>query len=343
MTLIQNKNMTNELPSRLHRYISGYRLTQLLYVAAELGIADLLSDGSKSIRDLAEETQSEEESLYRVLRALTTIEVFRETDKGFEQTDLSQLLTKEDPRSLRALAIMRGEEVNWKPWGELLFCVRTGKSPFNKAFNMNLFEYYEAHPKSGQTFNEGMYITTRPDIPAILNTYDFSPFDNIVEVGGGLGHLIFSILKRYKSKKGILYDLPHVCRESQVLREEFDVGDRCRIVGGEFFDSVPEGGDVYVLKRIMHDWSDELCVKILKNCHQAMTADGKLVIFDSMVNDDHSNPEGKEVDVHMMVVCPGGKERTRQQFSDVFQAAGFELGGLFPIRAGLYAIEGIRK
>jgi hypothetical protein len=330
--------------SSLFSYIHGYRFTQLIYVAAELKIADLLQDGPKDSHYLAARTHSHELSLYRVLRALTTINIFRETEQGFELTEISRYLISDTDKSLRVLAIMRGEEVNWRPWGGLLGAVKTGTNPFKKAFGMDLFEYYEAHPASCTVFNEGMSMTTQHDIPEILRHYDFSEGNTFVEIGGGLGRLLFAILLSQPGKNGILYDMPHVVKKAIPLAVQFQVDDRCRIVGGDFFSSVPGGGDVYLMKRILHDWSDELAIKILLNCHRAMATNGKIVVFETMIQDEHSNPEGKVNDVHMMMVTPGGKERTGHEFRELFDAAGFALGTIKQVGQGvysnLYAIEG---
>lgn len=342
---MENTDKLNQL--RLFQYIHGYRFTQLIYVAAELKVADFLRDGPRDSRFLAAKTNTHESSLYRVLRALTSIQVFKESEQGFELTDLSEFLISDSPNSLRVLAIMRGEEVNWKPWGELLYAVKTGKNPFQKVFGMDLFEYYEAHPSSGQTFNEGMNITTQHDIQAIIEQYDFSYANTLIEIGGGLGRLLFAVLAKYPDKNGILYDLPHVVKGAYTLRAQFQIENRCEIVGGEFFSTVPNGGDVYLLKRIIHDWDDKRASKILRNCHQAMKDEGKIVVFETMVQDDYVNPEGKVNDTHMMMVTPGGKERTREEFFKLFQSAGFLLTQVTPIGkglyAGLYAIEGIRQ
>lgn len=339
------KEITNR--SRLFRYIHGYRLTQLVYVAAKLKIADFLKDGPRDSHYLAAATDTHEPSLYRVLRALTTIRVFRESEQGFALTDLARHLLTDSSDSLRVLAIMRGEEVNWKPWGELLYAVKTGRSPLEKVFGMDLFAYYEMHPASGRTFNEGMKVTSRHDIQNILDHYDFSCAGTLVEIGGGLGQLLFAILAKYPALHGILYDLPHVVREAYDLRTRFQLENRCEIVGGEFFSAVPEAGDVYLLKRIIHDWDDERAVKILQNCRHAMKDGGRILVFETMVQDNYDSPEGKVNDIHMMMVTPGGRERTGEEFAGLFQAAGFLLTRIIPLGtglySGLYAIEGRRQ
>jgi len=262
-------------------------------------------------------------------------------------TDLSRYLLADSPGSLRVLALMRGEEVNWKPWGELLYAVKTGESPLQKVFGLDLFEYYEKHPLSGQTFNEGMKVTTQHDIQAILDHCDFSDARTLVEIGGGLGQLLFAILAEYPDQHGILYDLPHVVKDAYALRTRFQLKNRCEIIGGEFFSAVPEGGDMYLLKRIIHDWDDERAVKILRNCHHAMKDEGGILVFETMVQDNYDSPEGKVNDIHMMMVTPGGRERTAEEFARLFQAAGFLLTRVIPVGtglyAGLYAIEGRRQ
>ncbi len=333
--------------ARLFQYIHGYRLTQLVYVAAELKIADFLKDGPRDSHYLAAATDTHEPSLYRVLRALASIQVFKESGQGFAITDLSRYLLADSPGSLRVLALMRGEEVNWKPWGELLYAVKTGDSPLQKVFGLDLFEYYEKHPLSGQTFNEGMKVTTQHDIQAILDHCDFSDARTLVEIGGGLGQLLFAILAEYPDLHGILYDLPHVVRDAYALRTRFQLENRCEIIGGEFFSAVPEGGDVYLLKRIIHDWDDERAVKILRNCHHAMKDEDGILVFETMVQDNYDSPEGKVNDIHMMMVTPGGRERTAEEFARLFQAAGFILTRIIPLGtglySGLYAIEGRRR
>lgn len=333
----KNEEMNRAL---LLQLIYGYRATQLIYVAAELKIADFLQDGPRNSEYLAKKIDAHEPSLYRVLRALTTVNVFEESAKGFHLTDLSRLLLTETSNPLRAIAIMRGEEVNWKPWGELLYAVKTGKGPFEKVFGMRLFDYYEKHPSSGHTFNEGMNVMTRHDIQFILDSYDFSHTKIIAEIGGGLGRLLFSILAKYPDKHGILYDLPHVINGAHDLMKQFSVENRCKIIGGQFFESIPNGADVYILKRIIHDWDDERSMAILKNCRKVMPNNGRILLCETMIHEDYKNLEGKVNDVHMMVVT-GGKERTKKEFSALFEKCGFHLSKIIQASQGLHIIEGI--
>ncbi len=328
--------------SRFLRLIDGYLSTSLIYVAAELRIADLLQDGPKDIAYLAQKTGTHEQILHRVLRALSSMRVFRESERGFELTGLSECLLSDSPYSLLPSALYAGEEAHWRPWGELLHVVKTGETPFEKVFGTDFFTYYSAHPHSSEIFDNYMDVVTKHIIGIILANYDFSPYKVIVDVGGGFGSLLFSILAKHKDIRGILYDLPHVVQGAYPLRKERQVEERCEIVGGQFFDSVPEGGDLYLLKSILHDWPDEKAIAILNNCFEAMESKSKLLVLERIIQDDVNSHEGSVLDIFMMVHT-GGKERTREEYSQLFQSAGFRLSNVVPLGIDCNAIEGIRE
>jgi len=313
----------NDEKNILLNKIHAYRETQLIYIAAKLKISDFLSKSEKTIDELVKLTKTHKASLYRVLRACTSIGLYEEKEKIFYLTKLGKLLLSDNPNSVRSVAIMRGEEVNWKPWGELLYTVKTGESAFKKVFNMNLFEYYNKNTKSGEVFNEGMRIFTKDDIKVILEKYDFSTFKKIIDVGGGNGTLLISILEEYNNCKGILFDLPDVVKESKKYIDLSKIGNYIEIESGDMFSNVPVGGDCYLLKKILHDWDDYNCINILKNCRKSILISGRLLIIDFVIIED--KPTGKINDVHMMVVCPGGKERTRDEFIYLLNQSGFEL------------------
>lgn len=319
---MNNLNDSDERKILLNK-IHAYRETQLIYIAAKLKISDILFECEKTIDELAQLTKTHKESLYRVLRACTSMGLYKEKDNKFYLTKVGNLLISDNPDSIRPIALMRGEEVNWKPWGELLYAVQTGESAFEKVFNMNLFEYYNKNPKSGEVFNEGMRIGSKYNIEMILEKYDFSKFKKIIDVGGGNGSLLISILEKYNSCKGILYDLPTVVKEANKYIDISKIKDNIKIESGNMFLNVPEGGDCYLVKRILHDWDDCNCINILKNCRESILTDGILLIIDSVII--KNEPTGKINDVHMMVVCPGGKERTREEFIYLLNQSGFKL------------------
>jgi tRNA A58 N-methylase Trm61 len=313
----------NKMKASLLNRIHAYRETQLIYVAARLGISDLLWDGEKSIDELAVSTRTHKESLYRMLRACTCLGLYEEQDGKFSLTDMGKLVASKHPDSIRSAAIMRGEEVNWKPWGELLYAVQTGESAFEKVFEMNLFEYYEKNSESGRTFNDGMRVFTKVDIELILENYNFGGFTKIIDIGGGNGALLIAIVEKHRACRGIVYDLVHVAREAEQYIDRSKVKANITVIPGDIFEDVPGGGDCYILKKILHDWDDERAVRILKNCRKSIKETGRLLIMEYVINEN--DRQGKINDVHMMVVCPGGKERTKEEFRTLLKQSGFQI------------------
>jgi hypothetical protein len=253
------------------RMISGFWLSRALYAAAKLGLADLLKDGPRTADDLAKLSGTHAPSLYRVLRALASAGVFSETPDGrFSSTPLSSTLETDAPASLRGFAIAELGEDHYPAWAELLHSVRTGEIAFNRLFGMSVWEYRAQHPDDARIFDEAMASFTAAGNEAILAAYDFSPFRKIVDVGGGDGSLIAGILKTHPAVQGVVFDLPHAIMHAQQRLEAAGLTNRCQAVAGDFFESVPDGGDAYALKWIIHDWDDERAVTILRNCRRAM-------------------------------------------------------------------------
>ena len=243
--------------NKLRRLIVGYRLSQALHVAAKLGIADLLSEGSRSVDDLARATGTHRMSLYRLLRVLASEGVFREQDEGyFALTPLAEPLLSDGPESLRIRAIFDGADGNWSAWGQLLHSIQTGEPAIEHAFGKDIFGYLKDHPQEAKNFNEVMAGQTLAAAHAIVNAYDFSRVNTLVDVGGGVGVLLAAILKDYPSMRGVLYDQSHVVVDAHARLVAAGVVDRCEAVGGDFFESVPAGGDAYILKHILHDWGE---------------------------------------------------------------------------------------
>lgn len=341
---MEELNMVNpsknlKLQDSLLGMIHSYRITQLIYVAAKLGIADLLNDGPKTAADLAVATGTHGPSLYRVMRALTSLGIFNETKTGFHMTPLGTLLQKDVIDSVCPVAIMRGEECNWGPWGELLYGVQTGKSAFEKVFGMDLFEYYTKHPEAGTFFDQGMSIFSEIVSEAIIESYDFSTIKKVVDIGGGNGALLVAILKKYPEMQGVLYDLPHVVQKANGLVESGGISNRVEIIGGEFFQSIPSGGDIYILKKIIHDWDDERATTILNNCRQVMESNSRILLVEMVIQPQ--TPIGKVNDIHMMVVTPGGRERTAEEFRILLANSGFQLSRIIETANKDSIIEGM--
>jgi hypothetical protein len=319
---------TELIEAELSNIIYGYRKAQLLHVAAKLGISDLLANGPKECGVLATLLDADHDALYRVLRALSVMGIYAEDGDGkFRLTEKGELLRKEGPGPVWIDAVMRMEEYNWKPWGELIYSVKTGKSAFEKVFGCNLFEYLSSNPDASRTFNKAMSVYTRHDVERVLDGYDFSGYRTVADLGGGNGELISRILLRYPRLRGVLFDLPEVIGRTDLGALEPDVRKRLNVMEGSFFDGVPPGCDLYILRKIIHDWDDERSLEILTNCRKAAGKKGMILLIESVIDRDYRESEGAVInDIHMLVQTAGGRERTREEYFRLLKSAGFEPG-----------------
>lgn len=329
-------------PMALMQMIGGTWVSQAVYVVAKLGIADLLKDRPKSDRELAQATGTDARSLYRVLRALASIGVFAETEDGcFHLTPISAHLLTGSPGSMRDIAIMFGEAFHWQPWGDILHSVKTGKTAFGHVFGMEIFDYFTQNPEAGKIFDAAMTNFSVLLTATIVADYDFSSIRKIVDVAGGQGVLISNILKAHPTMQGVLFDLPETIEGSKAFIEAQGLSDRCELVSGSFFESVPIGGDAYIMKNIIHDWDDEQAIAILKNCHNAMVENGKLLLLETVIEPGIQTSQAKFVDLEMLIMA-GGRERTEAEYRTLFAAAGFRLTNIFDTQANMNVIEGVR-
>lgn len=318
---------------QLSRLISGYRISQAIYVAAKLGIADELAAGPRSVDELAAATESHREALYRVLRGLASAGIFTELDhQRFALTPLSESLQTDRPGSLRALALLQGAEWTWQPWGELLHAVRTGEPAFERVFGMDRFQYLARHPEAAATFNAAMSGLSERENAAVAGAYDFAAIETVVDVGAGYGSLVMALLEMYPTLRAIVFDLPAVIAGARDRLEAAGLQERCQSVAGDFFVGVPEGGDVYILKKVIHDWDDKRAIAVLRNCHRAMRGSGKLLLIETVIPPGNGNDPsaGGLNDLMMMVVMSGGRERTTVEYQALLGAAGFELTEITP-------------
>ena len=317
-------------------------VSNAIIAAARLGIADLLKDGPKSSDELAQAVGAHPESLYRLLRALTNVDIFAQNKDGrFQLTAISKYLQSDIPGSMRSLMIMCSDEWHYESWSQLLTAVKTGKSAVESLYGMNAFQYFEQNPEAGEHFNSAMTGFSAQATAAVAATYDFSRVGTIVDVGGGLGTLIATLLKKYPQMRGVLFDRPHVITGAQSLLQVEGVGQRCELVSGDFFESVPGGGDAYILQNIIHDWDDERAIAILKNCRRAIADDGKLLLSEMVIPPDNRPYFGTIFDLEMQIGTPGGRERTEAEFRALFEAAGFKLTRTIPTPSYSYVIEGV--
>jgi hypothetical protein len=321
----------------------SYRISQSIYVAAKLGIADLLKDGPKSSDELAAAVEANPDALYRVLRVLASAGVFAEIEhRRFTLTPLAGQLQTGVPGSLRGAAIFFGDDQNWRTWGELLYSVKTGKPAFEHVFGTGFFEWTFQHAAS-DIFSASATAVSMLESMAVAAAYDFSGFRTIVDVGGGEGFLVAEILKAYPRTRGVLFDHPHVIAGAKDLLEREGVAGRCEPVAGDFFASVPESGDAYVLKSVIHDWDDARAATILQNCHRAIKEQGKLLVVERLIQPGNEPSYTKLLDLQMLVLL-GGRERTEAEFRALFGTAGFRLTRVIPTQSptGMNVIEGVR-
>lgn len=324
----------------LRRMIVGYRLSQALFVAAELGIADLLKDGPRSIDALAQATGAHPPSLYRVLRLLASEGVFIEHDqRHFGLTPLAVPLQRDAPGSLRSRAIFDSTDCNWRAWGQLLHGVMTGGAVFEHALDVPFFDYLQQHPSSASSFDALQADQTLPQARAIVEAYDFSSVGTLVDVGGGYGSLLGAILTAHPGMCGVLYDLPHVVAGAQPRLTAAAVTDRCDTMAGDFFVAVPHGGDTYLLKHILHNWDDDRCITILKNCRRAMPSAGRLLVVEVIIPPNNEPDYGKYLDLNMMVLLRG-QERTEAEYRQLFAATDFTLSRVIATPSEVSVIEG---
>jgi hypothetical protein len=321
--------------------ITGFWISQAIYAAAKLGIADLVKEGPKPCEELAQATGTQPQTLYRLLRALASIGVFHESEEGcFGLTPSAAYLQTGVPGSLRAFAIMHSELL-YRPHGEVLYSMQTGETAFNHVCGQELFPYLTQHPAAATIFDEAMTSYTTQVAGAVVAAYDFSQFGTLVDVGGGQGTLLTAVLQASPALRGVLFDLPHVAEDAKRRLAAAGLAERCTISGGDFFAAVPSGGDAYLLKWIIHDWDDERSVTLLKHCHQAMTAHGKLVVVEAVIPPGNTPSFHKWMDLNMLVVT-GGRERTAAEYHALFEAAGFKLTQIIPTSSEMSVIEGVR-
>jgi hypothetical protein len=320
--------------------LNGAHVAGAIACLAQMGIPDLVETGPKSAEELAKQIGAQPQALYRLMRATASVGVLSEGPDGkFSETPSSAVLRSNGNPSLRAFAILIGREWHGRGWSELEYCVRTGKQALDKIYGTPIFEFFRQHEEEGKIFNDAMTAVSTIQAPAVAAAYSFDGINSIVDVGGGHGLLLATILKLNPNMKGTLYDVPQVVEGAKVGPLKL-LMDRCTLASGDMFSSVPEGADAYMMKHIIHDWPDDLCVKILKACRKGVNAGGKLLVVDSVIQPGNDFSPGKFLDLQMLIF-PGGCERTEKQFRDLFAAAGWRLTRVIPTAAAESIVEGV--
>ncbi len=339
---LSSASVTSAEQSRLEvmlLLIGGFWMSRAISAAASLGLADSLKEGPRSLTELAQQTGTHAPSLYRLLRTLTSVGIFQQDSPDqFRTSALGSMLEADSPGSVRALAVGQLGSEHYRAWGELLYSLKTGAPAFQKVFGMSVWEYYRQNPESAATFQEVMATLTAIVHSAVLGAADLSDISVIVEVGGGHGDLLMSLLGRYTEAHGILLDLPDQAEAAAERIAAGGLADRCQVVGGDFMKSVPEGGDLYLIKWVLHDWDDDACLKILRNCFSAMQPNTRLWLIESVIPESSAPAVSKLLDLNMLVIT-GGRERTVAEYRALIEQAGFSFGRLIHTKTLVSIIE----
>lgn len=324
-------------PARVFGLITGMWAAKAAAACAELGIPDVLAHGPKTADEVAKAIDADPSATYRLMRGVASVGVLVAEPNGrFALTPVGEMLRKDVPGSMRSLLLAEMAPGHWLPWGHLTDAVRTGKPSLPKVLGKGAWEYYRDNPEEGRLFSEGMTGISMMAVQAVLSSYSFAGAKKIVDVGGAHGAFLAAVLEREPSAKGVLFDQPQVVEGSGATLEK--VAARVERIGGDFFAEVPKGGDVYLVKHILHDWNDDECVKILKNVRGAMDPKGRVVVVELLIG-DHPGP-APLMDLNMLVMLTG-RERTADEFGALFAKAGLRLSGVTPTHSPVVVIEAV--
>ena len=324
----------------LFKLIAAPWISRSIYVFVKLGVADVISDGVHDFKQIVEKVEADPEALYRLLQGLVSTGILTESQPGtFALTKLGECLKPGAPGALRSWALLWGEEYHYA-WGELLEAVRTGKTAFDRAHGANLYEYLDSNPETARTYNEAMTGLAELVYPAVISAYDFSTSKQVVDIGGGRGTLIASILAANPNLKGILFDQPAVVSKASTVIEAHGVAERCEIEKGDFFDKVPTGADTYVLSNILHNWDDEKAAAILQNCRRAIAEGGRILIVETVLSGKNEPSLARVHDLSMLVLTRG-RERTEDEFTTLLAHSGFELKRVIPVQPMTCIVEAV--
>jgi hypothetical protein len=330
-----------ELPphAQVIQMATGHWLSKIIYTAVKLDIADRLADAPKCAAELAGPAGLHAPTLHRLMRTLAGFGILTEKeDKRFALTPMGESLKTGAPGSARSTILTFCGPTFVKAFDEIQHSLETGQTGFEKAFGMPIFDYFVEHPDEASMFSESMVGFHGGETHAVAAAYDFSQFETIVDVGGATGNMLSAVLARHKGPRGILFDMAHVVADAPAYLENTGVADRISIESGSFFESVPEGGDAYILSHIIHDWNEEQCLTILGNVRRAMKPDGKLLLVEFVLPEDDSPHLGKLADMIMLVI-PGGQERTPAEYDELLAKAGFRMTRVVPTESPVSIVE----
>ena len=333
----KNRKLPNPSPPALFEMAAAYWAAQAIYVAAKLGIADLLAEGPKSSIELAAATGTDAPSLFRLMRALANLGILSHAGSDyFALTSLGEALQSDIPGSMRAMIISLGE-IHYQAWGSLLHSIQTGSSAFKHALGRDLFAYLQAEAAAADSFNQGMTNLSAMLSYAMLSAYDLSKVSHVIDIGGGHGMFLRNILKVYPRLKATVFDVPSAIETAERLSKDASI-QALSFVSGDFFRSIPSGADAHILCGVVHDWDDDRAVTILRNSRKAIEQSGILLLVEMVVPEDDTSCFSKLLDLNMLVMN-GGRERTRAEFHTLLRTAGYKLTKVVPTLAPQSVIE----
>jgi hypothetical protein len=331
---------TRTTPLSILKWLMGVPVAQSIYAAAKLGVADALADGPRTCEDLSKSTAMNPAALYRVLRMLSSVGLFVESPgQCFSLTPMGRYLQSGQAGSVRDLAIFIGGAWHLRPWTDLLQTMQTGEAAFERWHGMSFYQYLSEHPEDAAIFDRAMDTVVSGSASAVAGACHLEGAKVVVDVGGGRGALLTLLLSRYPSLQGVLFDLPGVIAGVEAEFDSQGFPGRCKPVPGDFLDSVPAGGDVYLLSRILHNWSDQDAVKILNNCRQAMAAGGRILVVESVMGPT-ADFWGSWLDLEMLVSF-GSRERLAEEYGELFRLAGLRMTGITKADATVSILEAV--
>lgn len=323
----------------LIQLLTGAWATQVTAAAARLGIPDLLAAGPRTADEVAAKAEIDDGATYRLMRALASLGVLeRRADGRFALTAVGERLRSDVPGTFRDAFIAETDTVHLRSWEKLADAVRSGLPRPKPVFGMAAFDYYTQNPIEGEQFGKAMQNISRFAAAAVLEAYDFSGVKTIMDVGGGNGSLALAILEKHPAMRGKVFDLHYMAPHAHASIAAAGAGERCVFESGDFFQAVPKGADLHVLKFILHDWTDEECVRILRCCRESLPPGGRLLVVEMLVPEEIRPDFVMLMDLNMLVMT-GGRERTAKEFEKVLAEAGFEMTRVIPTKSPFSLVE----
>ena len=334
-------------PSRpyevVFQMVIGKWISQAIGTIVEIGVPDQLAKGPRRCSDIAREAGVSEDGIYRLLRALASVGLFVESgDRRFKLTGMGQLLRSDHSESLAGYSRFVAHDSTWRPWGQLSYSVKTGMPAFDHVFNVPIFEHLTQNPEVAAVFDDAMTSISTTEALAVSDAYDFEGVETLMDVAGGHGLLLATVLRRHKKMRGVLFDLPHVAAGAATTFARAGITGRVRIESGDFFRELPSGADAIIMKHIVHDWDDDSATRILQTCHRALGPRGKVLIVDPVVPPGNTPHYGKLLDLEMLVLTPRGRERTKAEFVKLLRGAGLRLSRVIATQSGLSIVEAVK-